>query len=203
MQRVLRTAPNSPDSAETKSFLAITALDQDPQNLSTAEPEVQKILKADPNYVPALMAQADLQMQHGDSKAATAIYSDVLRRYPDFAPAQKRLASVYAEDSNTLPKAYELATKARKTLSDDPELAQILAEISYKRKEFTYAIQLFLESGKRRALDSTSLYYLGMSQWQATQKTQGRESLERALGAGLPEPLATEAQRVLAESKAK
>ena len=149
------------------------------------------------------MAQADLQMQHRDLKAATAIYTDVLRRYPDFAPAQKRLAAVYAEDPSTLPKAYELAMKARKTLSDDPELTQILAEISYKRKDFAYAIQLFLESGKRKALDSRSLYYLGMSQWQATQKTQGRESLERALGAGLPEPLATEAKRVLAESKAK
>jgi len=203
MQRVLKTAPDSPNSEETKSFLAITALDQNPQNLSAAEPDVQKILKADPNYVPALMAQADLQMQHGDLKAATAIYTDVLRRYPDFAPAQKRLASVYAEDPSTLPKAYELAMKARKTLSDDPELTQILGEISYKRKDFAYAIQLFRESGKRKALDSRSLYYLGMSQWQATQKTQARESLERALGAGLPEPLATEAKRVLAESKAK
>ena len=203
MQRVLKMAPDSPDSEKTKSFLAITALDQNPQNLSAAEPKVQKILKADPNHVPALMAQADLQLQHGDSKAATAIYSDVLQRYPDFAPAQKRLASVYAEDPSTLPKAYELAVKARKTLADDPELTQILAEISYKRKEFAYAIQLFQESGKRKAPDSRSLYYLGMSQWQAAQKTQGRESLERALGAGLPEPLATEAKRVLAESKAK
>ena len=203
MQRVLKTAPDSPDLEETKSFLAITAMDQNPQNLSTAEPEVQKSLKADPNYVPALMAKADLQMQRGDSKAAAAVYTDVLRRYPDFAPAQKRLASVYAEDPNTLPKAYELAVRARKTLSDDPELTQILGEISYKRKEFAYAIQLFRESGKGKPLDSRSLYYLGMSQWQAAQKTQGRESLERALGSGLPEPLATEAKRVLAESKAK
>jgi hypothetical protein len=62
---------------------------------------------------------------------------------------------------------------------------------------------LFQESGKRKALDSRSLFYLGMSQWQTTQKTQGRDSLERALGAGLPEPWATEAKRVLAESKAK
>jgi tetratricopeptide (TPR) repeat protein len=203
MQRVVKIAPDYPNLEETSSFLAITALDQNPQNLSAAEPEVQKILKADPNYVPALMAQADLQMQHGDSKAATAIYTDVLRRYPDFAPAQKRLASVYAEDPNTLPKAYELAVKARKSLADDPELTQILAEISYKKKEFAYAIQLFQESDKRKALHPRSLYYLGMSQWQAAQKTQGRESLKRALAAGLPEPFATEATRVLTESKAK
>jgi len=203
MQRLLTTAPNSFDSEEIKSFLAITALDQNPQNLFAAEGEVRKILKADPNYVPALMAEADLQMQRGDSKTATNSYVNVLRRYPNFAPAQKWLASLYAEDPNTLPKAYDLAMKARQSLTDDPELTQILAEISYKRKEFAYAIQLFQEIGKRKALNSRSLYYLGMSQWQANQKIQGRESLERALEAGLPEPLATEAKRVLAESKAK
>src|SRR6202035_3033795 len=101
MQRILKTAPDSPKPAEIKSFLAITALDQNSQDLSAAEPEVQRILKEDPNYVPALTAQADLQMQHGDAKGATAIYTDVLRHYPDFAPAQKRLASMYAEDSNS------------------------------------------------------------------------------------------------------
>jgi tetratricopeptide (TPR) repeat protein len=203
MQHLLETAQDSADSAEIKSFLAMTAIDQNPSNTSAAEVDAQEVLKVDPNYVPALMVQADLQAQRGDPNAATVIYTEVLQRYPDFAPAQKRLASVYAQDPNTLPKAYELAMKARKTLSDDPELTQILAEISYKRKEFTYAIQLLGESGKRKALDSRSLYYLGMSQWYAAQKTKGRESLERALGAGLPEPLATEAKRVLAESKPK
>jgi tetratricopeptide (TPR) repeat protein len=203
MQKVLKIGPESPQSKDAKSFLSITAADQSPQELAAAEPEVQKILETDPNYLPALVAKADLQVRHGNSKTATNSYADILRRYPDFAPAQKRLASLYAENPETLGKAYDLAMKARQNLPDDPELSKILAEISYKRKEFAYAIHLFQETGRRTALDPKSLYYLGMSQWQATQKTQGRQSLEQALGAGLPEPLAAEARRVLAESVPK
>jgi tetratricopeptide (TPR) repeat protein len=203
MQSVLKIAPDSPQAGDAKSFLSLTAIDQNPQELTAAEPDVQKTLKTNPNYLPALVAQADLQMQRGDLKAATNSYADIVRRWPDFAPGQKRLASLYAEKPDTLGKAYDLAIKARQNLSDDPELTKILAEISYKRKEFAYAIHLFEESGRQKALDPTSLYYLGMSQWQATQKTQGRESLQRALGAGLGEPFATEAKRVLAESVQK
>ena len=203
MQRFLDIASDVTQSEEAKRFLTMTARDQPSAEILAEEADVQNILKAQPDYVPALMAQAAIQLQRNDTKAAADTYSKVLQKYPDFAPAQKRLATIYAGNSESLGKAYELAVKARKTLSDDPELTQILAEISYKRKEFAYAIQLFQESGKRKALDSRSLYYLGMSQWQTTQKTQGRDSLERALGAGLPEPLATEAKRVLAESKAK
>jgi len=44
---------------------------------------------------------------------------------------------------------------------------------------------------------------LGMSHLQLKQKPQAKEALERALAAGLQEPLASEAKRGLAESKAK
>ena len=44
------------------------------------------------------MAHAALLVQRGESKPTAAIYTEVLRRFPDFAPAQKGLASLYAED---------------------------------------------------------------------------------------------------------
>ena len=65
---------------------------------------------------------------------------EVLRRFPDFGPAQKLLASLYAEDPEKRDQAYALVIKARKALPDDPELAQILAELSYHGKEFAYAV---------------------------------------------------------------
>ena len=90
------------------------------RNSCAAEAEVQKELKSNPEYVPALMAQAALDAQRGQAKSATETYSDILRRWPDFAPAQKRLATIYAQDPSTVAAAYDLATKARKTLPDDP-----------------------------------------------------------------------------------
>ena len=164
-----------------------------------AETDVQKELKSNPEYVPALMAQAALHAQRGQIKPATEMYNDILRRLPDFAPAQKRLATLYAQDPSTVAPAYDLATKARKTLPDDPELSELLGRLSYEKKEYPRAIQLLQESARKRPLDADSLFYLGMSQLQARQKTEARGVLNQALVAGLQEPLATEAKRALAD----
>ena len=62
-----------------------------------AEGEAQKELDSNPQYTPALMVQAGLLAQRGQIKPAIDIYTDILRRLPDFAPAQKRLAMLYAQ----------------------------------------------------------------------------------------------------------
>jgi tetratricopeptide (TPR) repeat protein len=197
MQKALTNNPEPLQAADAKKFLALTALDENPKALTAAEGEVQKELKSNPEYVPALMAQAALLAQRGEAKAATETYSNILRRLPDFAPAQKRLAALYAQDPSNVAAAYDLAMKARKTLPDDPDLSQLLGRLSYEKKEYLRAIQLFQESARKRPLDADSLFYLGMSQLQAKQKAEGQEALNQALVAGLHEPMATEAKRAL------
>ncbi|PYJ49492.1 MAG: hypothetical protein DME87_09420 [Verrucomicrobia bacterium] len=199
MQKALTIGPDSHQAADAKKFLALTALDENPKDLVAAEIDVQKELKSSPEYVPALMAEAALLSQRGQAKSATEIYSDILRRLPDFAPAQKRLAALYAQDPSTVAAAYDLATKARKTLLDDPELSELLGRLSYEKKEYPRAIQLLQESARKRPLDADSLFYLGMSQLQARQKTEARGVLNQALVAGLQEPLASEAKRALTD----
>src|SRR5437660_3734844 len=83
MQKVLTTGPDSPQAADAKKFLALTALDENPKELMAAEIEAQKELKANPDYVPVLMAQAALDAQRGQIKSATELYSAILRRLPD------------------------------------------------------------------------------------------------------------------------
>jgi tetratricopeptide (TPR) repeat protein len=197
MQRVLNAAPDSSNSSDAKLFLAMTALDQEGAALASAESEVEQALKTDPKYVPAQMAHAGILAQRGESKPAAAIYSEVLRRFPNFAPAQKRLASLYLEIPEKREEAYKLAVKAREALPDDPELAQILAELSYQRNEFAYAVQLLRQSAKKKPLDAKQLYYLGMSHLKAKDKIQSREALDQALAAGLKDPLAADARRAI------
>jgi len=199
MQKAVTTGPEAPQAADAKKFLALTALDENPKELVAAEVEVQKELKANPDYVPALMAEAAFDAQRGRIKPATEIYSDILRRFPDFALAQKRLATLYAQDASTAAAAYDLATKARKTLPDDLELAELLGRLSYEKKEYPRAIQLLQETARKRPLDADSLFYLGMSQLQAKQKSEAQGVLNQALVAGLHEPLATEAKQALAD----
>ena len=199
MQRVLAAAPGLNHASDAKSFLTMTALDQEGADLTAAKSEVDQVLKAKPDYVPGLMAQAAILLKRGESEAAAATYSEVLRQFPDFAPAQKRLASLYVADPQKHERAYDLVMKARKALPDDPELAQILAELSYQRKEFAYAVQLLRRSSEKRPLDAKYLYYLGMSHLKANEKPQSREALRQALAAGIPDPLASEAKSALAE----
>jgi Flp pilus assembly protein TadD len=199
MQKIIAAASDSSQAADAKRFLMFTALRENPKELTAAEPEVQMELKSNPEYVPARMAQAGLDVQRGEVKSATQIYSDILRRLPDFAPAQKHLASLYAQDPSTVAAAYDLAAKARKALPDDPELAELLGRLSYEKKEYPRAIQLLQESARKRPLDADSLFYLGMSQLQTRQKAAAQGVLNQALVAGLQDPLAAEAKRALAD----
>jgi Flp pilus assembly protein TadD len=115
----------------------------------------------------------------------------------------KRLAGLLADVPEQSAKAYDLAVKARKALPNDPEAARILAKISFGRNEFSYAVQLLRESERTALLDAPSLYYLGASYWKMNDKLRAKESLEKAIAAGLKEPLAAEAARLLAEAEAK
>src|SRR3984893_11104042 len=201
MERCLQAVPGSYVLVDAKSFLKMTALAENPKSAFAAESEVEKLLKADPDNVPALTARAAIEKQRGEANAAIKTYEQILKHFPDFAPAQKHLAAFYLADPAASDKAYVLAIKARQSLPGDPEVARALGEISYQRKDYNLARQLLLESGRTTPLDAKGLYYLGMSYFEAKQKSQGQEALERALAAGLQEPFASEAKRLLADSK--
>jgi hypothetical protein len=78
---------------------------------------------------------------------------------------------LYAANPEKRGLAYDLEMKARKALPDDPELAEILAELSFQRKEFAYAVQLLQRSPKERPLDAKHLYYLGLT-WKPTRSSR-------------------------------
>ena len=107
---------------------------------------------------------------------------------PRSRASAETLATLYAQDPSTVADAYDLATKARKTLPDDPQLSELLGRLSYEKKEYPRAIQLFQETARKRPLDVDSLLYLGMSQLQASQKAEERGALNQALAGGLQEP---------------
>ncbi|HEX5491528.1 MAG TPA: tetratricopeptide repeat protein [Candidatus Udaeobacter sp.] len=193
MQKVAAAGGNASEAADAKKFLMFT---EDPKQPG-GEGEVQKELTSNPGYVPALMVQAALYAQQGRTQQAIETDTKVLQRFPDFAPAQKHLAILYAQDPSKVTAAYENAIKARKTLPDDPELAELLGRLSYEKKEYPRAVQLLREAGRTKTLDANSLFYLGMSELRARQSTEARVVLDKALTSGLQEPFATEAKQAL------
>ena len=176
----------------------MTALDSSDAVPANAENEVTKALAGQPDYTPALMAKAAIRLQKGDTTEAGTIYSTVLRKWPDFAPAQKRLAAIYANDPSNANKGYELANKARRAMPDDPDLARTLGVLSFQRKEYSRAIQLLQQSESKKPLDGKSLFALGMAHFQLGHKSDAKKDLDRALAAGIPDDLTKQAKDTIA-----
>lgn len=199
MERCRRASPDTEAAEDSKSFLALTALEADPAALANANSVIELKLKAEPKYVPALTAAAALDIQAGNKTEAIKLYQEVLKRFPEFAPAQKQLASLYSEDPDHGEEAYNLALKARKALPDDPAVAQLLGQLSYQKKDYSRAVQLLQESARKKPLSATAQCYLGLAYKEENQPADAIKALTEAIAAGLPSPLAQNAQQALAE----
>ena len=199
MQKVLEVNPTSTQVEDAKTFLEMTSVAEAREAVEAAEATVRGVLRARSDYVPALMIEADLEKYHHEPAKAADIYQSILRRYPEFAPAKKRLAVLYSQDPQNLDQAYALAMDAREKLPGDPEISSILGRISYERKDYRSAIQ-FLEQGDRiQSADSENLYFLGMAHVGAGHPTVGLEILKRSLSAGLATPLSVQAKETVAK----
>src|SRR5437764_1970045 len=189
----------NPKLLEAALFLSMAALDSDDAIPANAENEVTKALVAQPDYMPALMAKASIRLQAGDTAEASGIYNSILQKWPDFAPAQKRLASIYVNQPANAGKAYELASKARRTLVNDPDLAKTLGTLSFQRKEYARAVQSLQESDAKKPLGGESLFMLGMAHLKLGHKADARKVLDRAVAEGIPDDLAKQAKDAMVE----
>ena len=195
-QRVVK-AKNTSRREEAQRFLTMTALAANPS--PAAAGQVEQILTSKPDYVPALMAKAALNEQKADAAAAKTIYEKVLTLFPGFVPAKKRLVMFFADNPGDDKQAYTLAASAREALPNDPELAKAFGVIVYRMGDFTRAASLLRESASKRTEDAELFYYLGAAQSKLKQKTESRQSLQRALDLKLKPELAAEAQKILKE----
>jgi tetratricopeptide (TPR) repeat protein len=200
MERSLNASPDADISDDGKMFLTLTAIEMDSAAPVPAQTEIDSELKTHPQYVPALMAAARLDLKQGNKTSATERYQEALRRFPDFAPAQKQLALLYADDPAHNAEANDLASKARKGLPDDPAVAQLLGRLACEKRDYAGAIQFLEASERKQPLDATGLYYLGVARLASDQKSSGRQALNQALAHGLEEPLASTAKKALADS---
>jgi tetratricopeptide (TPR) repeat protein len=201
MHDALQSNPSFAHAAEASQFLNLVSLSSDPAKAAQASSQIQQMLKADPNNVPALMASAAASENRGDINAAGATCEQILKRYPDFTPAVKKLALYYSEAAGMEQKAYALAVKAREALPKDAEVAKALGIISYRRSDFQGAVRLLTQSTQNETKDGKAFYYLGMAHYQLKHMKDARSALQQALTMNLPGPLAEEAKRVLAQIK--
>ncbi len=188
-------------AVEAAAFLEFIGLAESPEKAAAAAAKIAQRLKTTPDDVPALMASGTLSEQKRDTAAAITHYEKVLGHFPDFNPAKRRLAIIYAANQSNNKKALELAVKARTAFPDDLALTKALGIILYRENEFSRALTALREGSTKNKDDAEFAYYLGMTQLKLNDRVAAKQSLERAVGLKLDSNLATEARKTLAELK--
>jgi tetratricopeptide (TPR) repeat protein len=201
IQNALETGTAFAQTNDARRFLSMTALADAPAQALAAQSQVEATLKSTPDYVPALMVRAVIAEQKPDLATAEQTYESVLAHYPDFSPAQKQLAILYAKDPKNDAKAYPLAVKARDAFPADAEVARTLGIIVYRQGDYSRAAKLLQESARQRTSDAELMYYLGMAQYHLKHNAESKTALQRALDLNLSGTQATDAKRVLTELK--
>jgi len=184
-------------AVEAKRFLDLTTAATF-ENAVSQESNAQGILKSQPDYVPALMVMAMAAQKNSQDQIAQQNYEKILNRFPDFAPVQKQLAILDAQNPATASKAASLARKALQSFSNDAELEKVLGLISFQQGDYANA-QNFLETAAQTSPDADILYYLGAAQFHLKNRVESKTALQRALDLNLSGDRATEAKKLLAE----
>ena len=183
-------------------FLDMVALAGDPRQAVASSFRVQEILKSQPDHVPALMAMGAIEDQKADLRAAEQVYEKVLSLYPDFGPAKRRLAILYAADQSAdNQRALQLAMQAREAYPVDPEVAKAFGIAAYRQGDYARAAGLLKESANSLTADATLMYYLGMAQYRNNDPAGSKLSLQRALELKLNDELSSTAKQTLAGLK--
>jgi uncharacterized protein HemY len=123
----------------------------------------------------------------------------VVADYPQFAPATRRLALLYAGRPTAEPRAVELATRARQAYPDDPDIAKTLGILNYRRGLYPPAAELLKQAAAQRRNHPELHYHLGAAHHQLKEWSECKAALQRALAADLAPALAEAARRALTE----
>jgi len=150
---------------------------------------------------PRFSSPLSFDAQKGDPVGAERAYEKLLSRYPDFAPAQKNLAVLYAQNLVEPEKAYPLAMKARATFPDDPEVIRALGLIVFEQGDYARTANLLKTVSDSKSADAQLFYCLGISEFHLKNFADSRISLQRALDLKLSGQQAADAQQTLAEFK--
>ena len=196
-QKSLNLGLTGGSADQARQSLDLLAAAQQPALARAASPRLALILKADPENVPALMVSALVMEQQSNLDGARQIYEQILALFPEFAPAQKKLALIYAHDPARVGQAYAMAIKAREAFPDDPDLPRILGIILCQQGDYQQAVNYLTLSAPGHPDDAELYYDLGLSQYNLKYFSESKISLNRALQLNLSGSPAAAARRML------
>lgn len=199
-RQALERARSKTDAESIKAaisrYVRMLDLSERPELASPERIEVDEVLKVDPLNLPARVAAAAAKWEGNGRAATAAAYDQLLRDFPGFPIAEARLASLKLE-AGEWESAHDLAIAARKLLPNDPLLALVLGQTSFRKKEFSRAAEYLVEAGRARPLDGKQLFILGSAYFETRNKSGAEDALKRSIAAGLQGPELAQAESIL------
>ena len=181
------------------AYVALTQIYTASRNFDQALARLDTALKANPDNLTLLMLTGMIQQQNGNTPKAQEAYEKILAKEPGFAPAANNLAYIYSENQGDQEKALRLAQKAREGRPEDPNIADTLGWILYKKGNYEWALSYLKESAAKLPDNADIQFHLGMTQYKLGDAAAAKVALERALELDPKFSGAEEARRTLQE----
>ena len=187
------------DPQRVQAFMDLAQVYASSKNFDKALAKLDEVIGIDPKNIGALMLSGILYQQKEDIPKAREAYEAVVALNPGFAPAANNLAYIYCEYLGDTDKALRLAKTAREGAPDNPNIADTLGWVLYKRSNYEWALTYLQESAAKLPDNVEVLFHLGMVQYELGKYDEAKQTLGRALEKGGEFKGASDAKRALTE----
>lgn len=152
--------------------------------LDDAQRYFEHVIEKDPKVVSGHMMLGILDELQQRYASAADHYKHALDLDPNFGPAANNLAWHYAERESKLDIALELARRAKQLLPDDPNVADTLGWVLYRRGLYAAAIEHLKFSAEKLPQQAEVRFHLGMAYLRNGDKSRAKTELTAALNLG-------------------
>mgnify|MGYP001236528817 CR=1 FL=1 len=201
LEQAAQKQPGTALAREIEELRRAIALAENPPTAPADVAQLRQWAAGRTNHVPAMFALARLEIRGGNPTEAARLLEAVRKLFPNFTPALRELAILYAGPLKQPDRAYELALRVREVDRDDLAIARLVGILARERGDVTRAAAALTDYTRQRNDDAEAFYHLGLARRQLKQPEQARQALERAVALAPNAPFAAEARKILAELK--
>ena len=186
------------DNSIIASYMNLGQLYQQAGKLDQAAQEYEAVLQKNSTVASAHILLGIIHERRKEYGKAQAQYEQALKLNPKFAPAANNLAWLMAEHGGDLDGALSYAQTAREQKPDDPNIADTLGWIYYKKNAFPLAVNLLKEAVEKLPNEPVVQFHYGMAQYKNGNAAGAKKALQASLKLSKDFSGSEEAQQTLA-----
>lgn len=162
-----------------------------------AAKEYETVLQKDPRQIQAHMMLGIIHEGRKEHEKAQGHYEAILKVSPQFAPAANNLAWILVDHGGNIDVALSHAQMARERQPNDPNIADTLGWIYYKKNANLLAVSLLKEAVDKLPNEPVVHYHYGMAQKKTGDAAGAKKALQTALKLNPNFPGSEEARKTL------